>query len=181
MSPGKASRPGDGAATEKADRTRAWSQVVIHDRHVATRFRKMLRDAGRGVGRDVAETRRVVVLGHRHDAVFQRTLVPQVVHGLRHGGSALANGAIDTVHIFSALVRDSVYRKGGLACLPVAQKQLALAAPDGNQRINDLHAGLERHGDGCAAHNGRRGAFDGRALAGGAPARCHRGVDRAGR
>ena len=58
-------------------------------------------------------------------------------------------------------------RNGGLAGLPVAENQLALAAPDGNERIDDFEAGLERHGDGRAVHDGRGGAFDGQALAGG--------------
>ena len=57
-------------------------------------------------------------------------------------------------------------RNGCLARLSVAQNQFALAAPDGNERINDLQAGLERHGDGRAVHDGRGGAFDGQALAG---------------
>jgi hypothetical protein len=51
--------------------------------------------------------------------------------------------------------------------LPVAENQLTLAASDGNERINDLKSGLERHGDGRAVHDGSGGAFDGQALAGG--------------
>ena len=127
----------------------------------------MLRDAGRGVRSDVGETWRVVALGHDHDGVVHRALLPQDRHGLRHGGSALANGTIDAHDILAALVEDGVDRNGGLARLAVAQNQLALAAPDGNERIDDLEAGLERHGDGRAVHDGRGGAFDGQALAGG--------------
>ena len=142
-------------------------EVVVNDQHVAARFHEMLRDAGRGVRSDVGETRRVVALGHDHDGVIQRALFPQDGHGLRHGGRALADGAIDAHDILAALVENGVDRNGGLARLPVAQNQLALAAPDGNERIDDLEAGLERHGDGCAVHDGRGGAFDGQALAGG--------------
>ena len=70
-------------------------EVVVHDQHVATRLHEMLRDAGRGVRRDVGEARRVVALGHDHDGVLHRALFPQVGHGLRHGGRALADGAVD--------------------------------------------------------------------------------------
>ena len=34
-----------------------------------------------------------------------------------------------------------------------------------NERIDDFEAGLERHGDGGAVHNGRGRAFDGQAPA----------------
>ena len=88
-------------------------------------------------------------------------------HGLRDRGSALANGTIDAHDILAALVEDGVDRNGGLARLPVAQDQFALAAPDGNERIDDLQAGLQRHRDGRAVHDGRRGTFDGQALGGG--------------
>jgi hypothetical protein len=75
-------------------------------------------------------------------------------------------GAIDAQDIPAALVEDRVDRDGGLARLPVTENQLALAAPDGNERIDHLQAGLKRHGDRRAVHDGRGGAFDGQALAG---------------
>jgi hypothetical protein len=46
-----------------------------------------------------------------------------------------------------------------LAGLPVAEDQLALAAPDRHQRVDDLDAALQRHGDRRAIHDGRRWAF----------------------
>jgi hypothetical protein len=57
-----------------------------------------------------------------------------------------------------------------MAVLPVwrvAQNQLPLAAADGNESINDHEAGLKRHGDRCAVHDGRCRAFNGQSLAGG--------------
>src|SRR5665811_145192 len=76
-------------------------EVVIDDQHVATRFHKMLRDAGRSVRSDVGETWRIVALGHDHDRVIQRAMGPQYGHGLCHGGSALANGTIDAHDILA--------------------------------------------------------------------------------
>ena len=141
-------------------------EIVVDDQHVATRFHEVFGDAGRGVRRDVGETRRVVALGHDHDGVLHRALFAEVGHGLRHGGRALADGAIDAQDILAALVEDGVDRNGGLAGLPIAQNQLALTTPDRNERIDHLEAGLQRHGDGRAVHDGRGGAFDGQALAG---------------
>ena len=103
---------------------------------------------------------------HDH-GVIHGALFPQVGDGLGHGGRALADGAIDAQHVLAALVQDGVDRNGGLARLPVAQNQFALAASDGNERIDDFQPGLERHGDRRAVHDGRGGAFDGQALAGG--------------
>ena len=57
-----------------------------------------------------------------------------------------------------------------MAVLPVwrsPENQLALAAPDRNERIDDFKPGLERHRDGRAIHDMRCRTFDGQALAGG--------------
>ena len=156
-------------------------EVVVNDQHIAPGFHEMLRDAGGGVRGDVGEPGRVVALGDDHDGVFHRAFLAKVGHGLGHGGSALADGAIDAEDILAALVENGVDGDGGFARLPVAQDQLALAAPDGNKRIDDLEAGLQRHGDGRAIHDGRGGAFDGQARAWRSPARCHRAGGRAGR
>jgi hypothetical protein len=168
MSPGKGFASGRAAEQQGkfAIGAGVLGEVVVDDQHVATRFHEMLRDAGRGVRRDVGEAGRVVALGHDHDGVIHRALLPQDGHGLRHGGRALADGAIDAHDVLAALVQDGVERDGGFARLPVAQNQLALAAPDGNERIDDFEAGLERHGDGRAVHDGGGGAFDGQAFAG---------------
>ena len=168
MSPGNASRPGRTAQQEGefAVGARVLGEVVVNDKHVAARLHERLGDAGRGVRSDVGQTRRVVALGHDDDGVIHGALFPQGGHRLRNGGGALADGAINAQHILAALVEDGVDRNGGLARLAVAENQLALAAPDGNERIDNFEAGLERHGDGRAVHDGRGGAFDGQALAG---------------
>ena len=50
--------------------------------------------------------------------------------------------------------------------MPVAQNQLALAAPDGNECIDDLQAGLQRHDNRRTIHDGRCRTFNRRACAG---------------
>ena len=136
-------------------------EVVVNDQHVATRFHEVLRNAGRGIGSDIGKTGCVVALGDDDDGVIHRALLPQNGHDLRHGGSALPYGTIDAEHVFPALVQDGVERNGRLAGPPISQNQLPLAATDGDQRIDDREAGLKRHNDGSAVHDGRGGAFDG--------------------
>ena len=120
----------------------------------------MLRNAGRSVRSDVGEPWRLVALGHDHHGVVHRALLPQDSHGLRHGGSTLANGTIHAHDILAPLVEDGVERNRGFARLPVTQNQFSLAAPDRYERIDDFETGLERHGDRRAVHDRRGGAFD---------------------
>ena len=94
-------------------------------------------------------------------------VLPQDGHGLRHGGRALADRTVDTEHVLPALVQDGVDRNGRLARLAIAENQFALAAPDGNERIDDLQTGLQRHGDRRAVHDGGAGRSMGQPLAGG--------------
>ena len=57
-----------------------------------------------------------------------------------------------------------------MAVLPVWRSpriQLALTAPNRNERIDDLEPGLERHRDRGAIHDGRGRAFDGQTRPGG--------------
>ena len=161
--------PTGGAPEEKGEltiRASVLREVVVDDQHIASRLHEMLRDAGRGVRSDIGEARRVVALCHDDDGVVHRPLLPQHRHDLCDGGGALADGAVDAQHVLSALVQDGVDRDGGLACLAVTQNQLPLAAPDGNERVDDLHSCLERHGDRCAVHDVRSRAFDGQTLTG---------------
>ena len=108
-------------------------EVVVNDEHVPARFHEMLGDAGRGVGGDVGEPGRVVAFGHDDDGVIHRAFFAQVGDDLGDGGRTLADGAIDAQHILVALVQNGVDRDGGLAGLPVAEDQLALAAADRNR------------------------------------------------
>ena len=144
---------------------RMLGEVVIDDQHIAALLHEVLRDAGRGIGRDIGKASRVVAFGHHDHGVLHRAIVPQDRHGLGDGRRALTDGAIDAQDILVALIEDGVDRDGGLAGLAVAQDQFALAAPHGNERVDDLEPGLQRRRDRRAIHDRRRRAFDGPALA----------------
>ena len=119
----------------------------------------MLGDARRRVGRDVRETGSLVAFRHDHDRVFHRAVFPEDGGGLGHGAGALADGAINAEHILAALVEDRVNGDGRFARLAVAEDQFALAAPDGDERVDDLETGLERHVDGGTGHDRGGGTF----------------------
>ena len=57
----------------------------------------------------------------------------------------LADSAINAQHIFVSLIEYRVERNGGLARLPVAQNQFALTTAYGNERVDGLDSGLQRH------------------------------------
>ena len=61
-----------------------------------------------------------------------------------HGRLLLADGHVEAVHVLALLVDDRVDGDGGLAGLAVADDQLALAAADGDHRVDGLDAGLHR-------------------------------------
>ncbi len=65
--------------------TRVVSEIVVNDEHVPARLHEMLRDAGRRVGSDVGEPRRVVAFGHDDDRVIHRAFFAQ-------GGDNLGDG-----------------------------------------------------------------------------------------
>ena len=142
-------------------------QVVVDDEDVPARFHEMLGDAGRGVGGDVGEPGRVVAFGHDDDGVIHRAVLAEVGDDLGDGGRSLADRAIDAQHILVALVQDGVDRDGGLAGLPVAEDQFALAAADRDERVDDDEAGLQGHRDEGAVHDRPGRALDGQSLAGG--------------
>ena len=120
----------------------------------------MLRDTGRGIWRDVSEPGRIVPLGHDHDRVIHRALLAQTSDRFGDRRRALTNGAINTNDIAAALIQNGVDRDRGLARPAITQNQLALPAPDRNERVDHFQSGLERHRHRRAIHDRRGGSLD---------------------
>ena len=72
----------------------------------------------------------------------------------------LADGDVDADQVLSLLVDDRVDGESGLAGLTVADDQLALAATDGNQCVDDGDAGLDRRIHAFAQDDAGRDALD---------------------
>src|ERR1019366_4638172 len=106
---------------------------------------------------------------------IERALLLQHLHELRHGGALLPDRYIDAVEldllvvggVERLLVEDGIERDRGLAGLAVADDQLALAAADGNERIDRLEAGGHRLVHGLARDDAGRLDVDAAALLGG--------------
>src|SRR6478735_3861991 len=122
----------------------------------------------------------VVVENHRGHAVVAEELAHgaagegrEIVHGavilehldeLRDGRALLADGDIDAIElgllvaprVDRFLIEDGVEDDGGLAGLAVADDQLALAAADGDERVDGLEPSLHRLIHRLAGNDARR-------------------------
>ena len=124
-----------------------------HARAVRGQAHEVFGDTGRRIRRDIGETGWVVALGHDDHGVLHRAMLSQDSHGLRDGGGTLPYRAIYAHDVLATLVENGVDGDGGFAGLTVAQDQLALAAPDGDERVDDLDTGLQWHGDWRTVHD----------------------------
>ena len=127
-------------------------QVVEDDQDVLAAVHPVLADRAARVGGDVLVASRVGG-GRGHDrGVRQR---PGLFQGLPDAGdrrALLADGDVHAAHLalrvaglpVGPLVDDRVDRDRGLAGLPVADDQLALATADRGHRVDRLDAGLHR-------------------------------------
>ena len=95
--------------------------------------------------------------------MLQRAVAAQRLGDLRDLEVLLPDGHVDADEVFALLVDDRVQRHGGLAGLAVADDQLALAAPDRDERVNRLQAGLHRRIHRMARDDARRDTLDWRA------------------
>lgn len=113
-------------------------EIVVNDQNVAPGVHIVLGHAGRGVGRNVGQSGRIVAFGHHDDCVRHCPFFLQDRNRFRHGRCALANGTVNTQHVLALLVEDGVDRDCGLAGLAVPQNQFPLAPADRDECVNNL-------------------------------------------
>src|SRR5690606_37087987 len=105
---------------------------------------------------------------------FHRAIFFELADDLRDGRALLADRDIDAIELLALvvagvgglLVDEGVDRDGGLAGLAIADDQFALAAADGDERVERLHAGLDGFVHRGARDDARRLDFDAHALVG---------------
>src|SRR5438132_4923960 len=78
------------------------------------------------------------------DGVLHRAVIFERLHHLRDCRFLLADGHVNANDAFALLIDDRVDGDRGLACLTVADDQLALTASDRNHRVDRFEAGLQR-------------------------------------
>src|SRR6266576_4485188 len=119
-------------------------EVVVHDDGVLLVVEEVL--AHRAAGeRGHPLDRRGLLRGRGDDRrVLHRALVAELLVDLRNGGRLLTDRDVDADDVRVLLVQDRVDQDRRLAGLPVADDQLALAAPDVRHRVDRLYPRLER-------------------------------------
>src|SRR5690606_34345058 len=83
------------------------------------------------------------------------------------GRVPLSDRAVDADHVFVTLIDNCVQSNGRLACLAVANNQLALPTPNREERVDHLDPGLERLLHRGTVHNSWRAPFDRQTFDGG--------------
>ncbi len=127
-----------------AIRLRVLRQVVVDDESVFAAVTEVLANRARGVRRDVEHRRGIGRRRCHDDRVTHGAEFFEGANDLRDGGLLLADRVVHADDALPALVDDRVHGDGGLARLPVADDQLALAAADRHHAVNRLEPGLQR-------------------------------------
>ena len=130
-------------------------------------FHNLLAHRAAGVRGKVLEGGRILGAGADDDGVGHGAVLLEDRHGLGDGRELLADGDVDADEALALLVDDRVDGDGRLAGLAVADDQLALAAPDRDQGVDGLDAGLDRRVDRLAGDDAGGDTLDGAGPGGG--------------
>ncbi len=117
-------------------------EVVVHAQRVLALEQEVLAHRRAGVRRHPLHRRRLVRGSGDDDRVVHRAGVLQPLVDLLHGRRLLPDCDVDADEVLAALVEHRVHEQGGLADGAVADDQLALAAADGDHRVDCLDARL---------------------------------------
>src|SRR5690606_5448054 len=149
-------------------------KIVIDDHRVHAVVAEIFAHRAAGVGREELQRSGLRCGRGDDDRIFHRAIFFELADDLRDGRTLLADGDVDAIELLRLviagvrllLIDEGVDRDGGLAGLTVADDQLALAAADGNERVERLEAGLDGFVDRGARDDARRLHFDAHALVG---------------
>src|SRR6185503_1138035 len=104
--------------------------------------------------------RRIRSRGFDHDRVIHRAEVLQSLDHLGHRRRFLTNRNVDTDYVFALLVDDRVDGDGSLACLTIANDQLALTATDRHHRVDRFETCLQWFFHGLSIDHAWRNALN---------------------
>ena len=149
-------------------------KIVVDDHGVHAVVAEIFAHRAAGVGREELQRGGLRRGRGDDDRIFHRAILFERADDLRDGRALLADRDVDAVELLALvvagvdvlLVDEGVDRDGGLAGLAVADDQLALAAADGDERVERLEAGLHRLVHRLARDDARRLDFDAAALVG---------------
>src|SRR3989338_7689744 len=132
-----------------------FGEIVIHHERVLTDVAEIFTHGGASIGGNVLQSGRIRG-GRSHDNSFSHRVFPaQAVNEARNGAHLLANRDINTndAALCTVLVNNSIDRDRGLTCLPIANNEFPLTAPNWNHRINGFKTSQEGLINGLASNN----------------------------
>ena len=141
-------------------------EVIENDQRILAFFQEILAHRGTRVGGDVLHGRGVRCRRSDDDSVLHCTFFFELSYDAGNRRGFLADRDIDTFDACATLVDDRIDSKRGLAGLPVADDQFALATTNRHHGVNRLQPGLYRLADRLTGNNARRDFFDRRKLRG---------------
>ena len=136
-------------------------QVIVDDEDMLALVHEIFTHGAACVGGDILQGAELRCGRTDNGRVRHSTVFLKVLHQRCHGRALLADGNINAEDIFALLVDDRIGRNDRFTGLAVADDQLALAAADGNHRVDGLDAGLQRLLDRLALQNTGGRALDG--------------------
>src|ERR1700680_2220785 len=134
-------------------------QIVVHTERVSAAVAEELPDRAGRVRADIEKRGWVGCAGGDHNRVLHGARFLKRLYDLRHRRLLLADRAVDAGDALALLVDDRVDRDRRLAGLPIADDELALAAPDGHHAVDRLEPGLQRFLDRLTIDHARREAL----------------------
>src|SRR5918995_4664720 len=120
-----------------------FGEVVVDQERILATVHEELPDGAPRIRSQILQRGR---LGRRvvHDGgVLQRTGLLEGGDDARYGGVLLADSDVDALNVLVGLVDYGVEQDRGLACLPVADDQLPLSAPDRDHGVYSFDPRLE--------------------------------------
>ena len=153
---------------------RLLGEIVVNDKRMHAVVAEILAHRAAGVGRQELQRRRLGRRRRDHGRVAHGPRVLQGLDYLRDGRPFLAHRDVDAIELARLvatlvdrlLVDDGVDGDRRLSGLAVADDELALPAPDGDQAVESLQAGLHRFVDRLARNDARRLHLDATAFGG---------------
>src|SRR5262245_29803379 len=139
-------------------------RIVVDDHRVHAAIAEIFAHCAAGKRREVLYGRGGRRRPTQSHCIVRRAILLQYLGELHDGGALLADGNIDAIQldllvagsVERFLIQDCIERNRGLAGLAIADDQLALAAADGDQRVDGLETGGHRLMHGFARDDARR-------------------------
>ena len=135
-------------------------QVVVDDEGVFTAVAEVFAHGRTGVRGDVLHGGGFRGRGGHDDRVFHGAAFFKLAHDVGDRGGLLTDRDVHADQVLALLVDDRVDGDGGLARLTVTDDEFALAAADGNHRVDGLQTGLHRLRNGLTVDDARGDLFD---------------------